>query len=467
MNPASHHPEEKLLDYAYDELSAAESKTVEAHVRSCPQCADSLTSMKRVRQTMSQLPIVPAPSKGLDSLRAYAEQAAERARARANRSRGWMQWLVPVTGIAALSVVLVISTNVIRMGHSTGPSESGSPVVVEPHRALPAEPSDQAPSSGVVAASEPPRGETASQENAAFEKRPNVNSEPLAKRAISVPPAKAAEGKPSAQGVAASPAPAPAYDLSERRVAAEEARNSDRKDQAKQWAIAPPKGEHGNDATGRADGRDSAERMQSRTVGSVSGVLGGAVRQPALDDKQPVAKGMEGGVVGGAPGGVVGGIAEHEAVADKQGVAKGGVVGNGAAKEDALSEKQRAPDEFASREADTARDEGHAAAPARKAAAVPAAPAAVSNSLNVQAAEARKAGDREQEVELLRQALASGARGPDRARLLGQLCDALDALKRQAEADSACNDLIREFPNSDEAKAAVQRQTLRSKAKQP
>ena len=427
MNPASHHPEEKLLDYAYDELSAAESKTVEAHVRSCPQCADSLTSMKRVRQTMSQLPIVPAPSKGLDSLRAYAEQAAERARARANRSRGWMQWLVPVTGIAALSVVLVISTNVIRMGHSTGPSESGSPVVVEPHRALPPEPSDQAPSSGVVAASEPPRGETASQENAAFEKRPNVNSEPLAKRAISVPPAKAAEGKPSAQGVAASPAPAPAYDLSERRVAAEEARNSDRKDQAKQWAIAPPKGEHGNDATGRADGRDSAERMQSRTVGSVSGVLGGAVRQPALDDKQPVAKGMEGGVVGGAPGGVVGGIAEHEAVAD----------------------------------------EGHAAASARKSAALPAAPAAVSNSLNVQAAEARKTGDREQEVELLRQALASGARGQDRAHLLGQLCDALDALKRHAEADSACNDLIREFPNSDEAKAAVQRQTLRSKAKQP
>ena len=439
MNPASHHPEEKLLDYAYGELSVSESKTVEAHVRSCPQCADSLTSMKRVRQTMSQLPIVPAPSKGLDSLRAYAEQAAERARTRANRSRGWMQWLVPVTGVLALSVVLVISTNVIRMGHSTGPIESGSPVVMEPHRALPAEPSDQAPSSGVVAASEPPRGETANQENPAFAKRPNL---------------------------AASPAPAPAYDLSERRVAAEEARNRDRKDQPKQWAIAPPKGEHGNDATGRADSRDSVERMKSRTVGSGSGVIGGTVRQQALDDKQPVAKGMEGGVEGGAPGGVVGGIAEHEAVAGKQGVAKGGVVGNGHAKEDALSEKQRAPDEFASREADTARDEGRAAAPARKFAAVPAPPAAVSNSLNVQAAEARKAGDREQEVELLRQALGAGARGQDRARLLGQLCDALDALKRQAEADSACNALIREFPNSDEAKAALERQMLRSKAKQ-
>src|SRR5262249_41523086 len=128
MNPASHHPEEKLLDYAYGELSVSESKTVEAHVRSCPQCADSLTSMKRVRQTMSQLPIVPAPSKGLDSLRAYAEQAAERARTRANRSRGWMQWLVPVTGVLARSVVVVIRTNVITAGRSNLPRESGAPL---------------------------------------------------------------------------------------------------------------------------------------------------------------------------------------------------------------------------------------------------------------------------------------------------------------------------------------------------
>jgi hypothetical protein len=461
MNPVSHHPEEKLLDYAYGELSAAESKTVEAHIRSCPQCADSLSSMKRVRQTMSQLPIVPAPSRGLDSLKAYAEQAAQRARGRAKRSRSWMTWLVPVTGVAALSVVLVISTRVMKMGYSTAPSESSSRGTLEVPRPPPATPSDQSSLPRGMAASEPSPGEMANQAKTAFAKRPEVNSEPLLKHTVSVPPAKAGEEKASTQGLAEPPpAAAPRYEVSERRVGGEESNARDRKEPAEKWASAPPKAEHGKDIR-RARDRESAQGIVGGVVG---GTLGGAVRTEAPGDKQQVAKGIEEGVVDGVPGGVVAGIAKHDATGDRQRIAEGRVAGDGTANEDALSEKQRAQNQLASREADTAIVEGHATVLSHKSARSQEYPAS-SYSLSLQAAEARRGGDREREVGLLRQALRNGAQGQDRARLLAQLCDALDALKRQAEADSACGDLIREFPNSDEAKAAVARQALRSKAK--
>ena len=459
MNPASHHPEEKLLDYAYDELSAAESKTVEAHVRSCPQCADSLSSMKRVRQTMSQLPIAPAPTKGLDSLRAYAEQAAQRARADANRPRRWMAWLVPITGVLALSVVLVVSTRVMRASDSSGLSESGSRVLMERPQSLPATPSEQASPPGGTAASEPSPGEMANRSNTAFAKRLDANSEALVKRTMSVPPAKAGEGKPSAESLAGSPAPAPASDLPELRVGAQESRARDRSEPASKLASTLRKAEGVKDV-GRADDRESAQGLKRGVAsGVVGGTLGGAVRQETHDDEQLVAKSMEGGVEGGVVGGVVDGNAKHDAIADRQRLAEGGVAGDRTAKEDAPSEKQRARNEFASKEADTAIVEGHTKAASRKSVAAPSAPSAASYSLSVRAVEARNAGNREREVELLRQALGIGAQGQDRARLLAQLCDALDALKRRAEADSACNDLIREFPNSDEAKAAVQRQT--------
>src|SRR5260370_3089238 len=114
MNPESKHIEEKLVDYAYGELKSDQAKTVEAHLESCPRCADALIAMKRVRQTMSRLPIAPAPVKGLDSLIAYAEQTAHRAQLRQKRRPVWVRWLVPINGVAALSVVLVISGNGVQ-----------------------------------------------------------------------------------------------------------------------------------------------------------------------------------------------------------------------------------------------------------------------------------------------------------------------------------------------------------------
>ena len=74
---------------------------------------------------------------------------------------------------------------------------------------------------------------------------------------------------------------------------------------------------------------------------------------------------------------------------------------------------------------------------------------------------AEPAIDREREVAQLRQALAT-AQGQERARLLRRLCDALDALGRTREADSACDTVIREFPASEEAKSALERLKVRA-----
>jgi hypothetical protein len=75
--------------------------------------------------------------------------------------------------------------------------------------------------------------------------------------------------------------------------------------------------------------------------------------------------------------------------------------------------------------------------------------------------------ERQREAGRLRQALADGAVGQERARLLLRLCNALDDLKRESEADSVCNALIREFPNSDEAEAALDRQKVRATSAEP
>ncbi|HME91081.1 MAG TPA: zf-HC2 domain-containing protein, partial [Myxococcaceae bacterium] len=119
MNPTSQHLEGKLLDYAYGELSEGEAKTVEAHLSDCPQCADSLTAMKQVRRTMAQLPIAAAPQAGLESLLAYAQKAAE-TRARPARRRTWLRWIVPAGSIAALSLILVLSSKVMMQHRPEG-----------------------------------------------------------------------------------------------------------------------------------------------------------------------------------------------------------------------------------------------------------------------------------------------------------------------------------------------------------
>lgn len=104
-----HSYEDKLLEFAYGELPEAEARSVEDHLKGCTRCASALESLQGVRRTMSQLGAEPAPSAGLDSLMAYAEQTARRLQAGpAPRPVWWRRLLVPVTGLAALAVVALV-----------------------------------------------------------------------------------------------------------------------------------------------------------------------------------------------------------------------------------------------------------------------------------------------------------------------------------------------------------------------
>ena len=79
-----------LLDYAYGELGSGPARSLEAHL-----------------QAMGKLPGEPAPAQGLESLLAYAAQAARR---RQQPSRSLWKWLgaaLPVGGLLALLVVAV------------------------------------------------------------------------------------------------------------------------------------------------------------------------------------------------------------------------------------------------------------------------------------------------------------------------------------------------------------------------
>jgi hypothetical protein len=99
MKPAAHQYEDKLLELAYGE----------SHVRGCARCTEALNEIKSVRSTMGHLPMVPAPEGGLDSLFAYAEQAARRnAAGPAPAATWWRRLVAPFAVVTALGVVAVV-----------------------------------------------------------------------------------------------------------------------------------------------------------------------------------------------------------------------------------------------------------------------------------------------------------------------------------------------------------------------
>ncbi|MFZ5471018.1 MAG: anti-sigma factor family protein [Myxococcota bacterium] len=135
MNAGAHQYEDKLLEFAYGELPAPEAKAVEAHLKSCARCSEALGSIRGVRSAMSQLPAAPAPEAGLESLLAYAEQAARRhAAGPAPAGGGWRKWLAPLAGVAALVVVGVVAYQADKELPEITPTKAAKEVGVLPER---------------------------------------------------------------------------------------------------------------------------------------------------------------------------------------------------------------------------------------------------------------------------------------------------------------------------------------------
>lgn len=78
--------------------------------------------------------------------------------------------------------------------------------------------------------------------------------------------------------------------------------------------------------------------------------------------------------------------------------------------------------------------------------------------LSASVAKAGTTGDRRREIVELRRALASDAKGTQRAELLNRLCSALFAVGEKTEAHATCDAVVSEFPGSEQAATALRLQ---------
>jgi len=99
------HPEDdRLLELAYGEAPDAEARALRQHVDGCARCKQVLEGIAEVRTAFRSVPTEPAPERGLESLLAYGDQAAARARSR----RGGLRILTLLSAAAVFAVVWLV-----------------------------------------------------------------------------------------------------------------------------------------------------------------------------------------------------------------------------------------------------------------------------------------------------------------------------------------------------------------------
>jgi hypothetical protein len=182
MKPATHQYEDKLLELAYGELPAHEASAVEGHVRGCARCTEALNEIRAVRSAMGQLPMVEPPEAGLESLFAYAEQAARRnAAGPAPQATWWRKLIAPLGVVTALGIVAIVGVRVLnekeggelprrdeiavtaqsKVALEAAPSAPAAPAVVPEPEAAPVGGSANAPAAVATAAPAPKEEEDA------------------------------------------------------------------------------------------------------------------------------------------------------------------------------------------------------------------------------------------------------------------------------------------------------------------
>lgn len=146
MNAGVHQYEDKLLDYAYGELPAHEAAAVDAHVRTCAKCSQALVQIRGVRSVFAPLPMVAAPDAGLESLLAYADQHARRAKE--TTQAPWRRWIFAFASAAALLVVGVVAVR----ASDESPQHASDIVVAAEKKANDTSRADLPPAAAPVAA---------------------------------------------------------------------------------------------------------------------------------------------------------------------------------------------------------------------------------------------------------------------------------------------------------------------------
>ncbi|GEN09305.1 Putative zinc-finger [Myxococcus fulvus] len=451
MKPQNLHAhEDRLLDFAYGELSTTEAQAVESHLQGCVRCTQALDDIRGVRVTMSQLSEEPAPDAGLESLLAYAQQSARRAAAGPEpKPSRWRRWFLPVVGLASVGTLGIVSFMAV------------SPELTRPNlRQVEAQVKKAEPTS--VDASPPPTAGMAPAPAAA-----------AAAYADSAPVVDGEAGLAEAQLM---------QETRERNEFGEGQNQVARR--AEDW-----------DQNGSGGGIGSVsprEASRSKSKGAPSLPVTSKPAPKALEKRAPASDELE------APQGKVarreplrlGGssTAKKESRADLDDESSAGVAWEEAegapAMESAaeplpqavVAQPPPAPPKddsaiersLASRAAPapTKPQEEALVMPPKSPKAASAAPEAAKEDkargpsvreLSLKAEAAFREGDRAREAGLLSLALNAGASGTERMGLLNRLCDAELALGRRREGLAACRQVIQESPGSSAAQAARRR----------
>src|SRR5262249_11545928 len=148
--PVPTHPDDdRLLELAYGEVPASEARTLRQHVDGCARCRQVLDGIAEVRTAFRSIPGEPPPERGLESLLAYGEQAAARARSR----RGGLRLLGLLSAAAAFALVWVIIPKSHRPadGLARAPAASSTDMLAQAEAPRPVAQGDRARDEGDAA----------------------------------------------------------------------------------------------------------------------------------------------------------------------------------------------------------------------------------------------------------------------------------------------------------------------------
>ena len=458
MKSAAHQYEDKLLEFAYGELPQHEADAVDAHVRGCARCSQALTEIRGVRATMAQLPMVAAPDAGLESLLAYAGQAAGR-NAKPAPSL-WKRFLTPLASVMALVTVGVIAFRA-NQEFDTSPASAAADQTVKAREARLEQQNEEA-RPPVQAQAPAPVAATAVPVEAALKEEARKQDQPDQKAlAGKLDDTREQSGK---RGDVWSPQPsAPQAPQS---VTRRSTNTKTPQESPKELAAA--------EAGGMADDYSNAAArggLSKKPAPAPPPPPPAATPTPEPAQDKNVGFGLTGGSAPGT-GRAAAGPSDAPSTSDESYRAKSEAAPAPApAPSSAPAPSKKAKSSYTLKDLGT-RSSGSSSMGAEDDVALE-----KTDSLAVdrdakfaerQRADARtqslesarvasNRGDRLGEIRLLTQVLQGGATGYERVEALKRLCDAYEALGEFDRADPFCDQLLTEFPNTVAAKVVAQR----------
>ena len=410
-----HPDDDRLLELAYGEVPANEARQLRQHVEGCPRCRGVIDGIAEVRSAFRSVPPGPAPDRGLDSLLAYAEQAAARARSR----RGGLRLLGVLSAAAVAAVVWVL----LPAGGSRAPALAGAREQEKADRVARLE-KRRAPEQPLASRDEEAagRGGDALVLQRVAPPPPKQNEPVEAQRQLQVPasPPAVAEGHATAAGATAtrkSEAPARAVDGKAKEMSGDGAAG----------------GAADLSKNGRANGKLAARSDLDSVFGSTAGQ--GSVGIRGVLDKGSASAGKKAAVPSPAsmPPGPAS-AARSKAAADAMAAPLAGAI--------ASTERQVAANATAPADKD---------APAETKVAAPGAAKPVAQTEALRTAQPPP----EQKARLAEiKRLLDTAKGDERKALLLERCQLEAALELRADVVVTCSAVSREFPGTPEAAKA-------------